>query len=179
MLASYGGGSLNASGVLLAMLSNFAFSARPFLAKRLKGHEVGKKLDDIEVFLAVMCVAVAFLPVAVVVVEGRAALAAARRLWAAGDAGGFMLDTLLSGLGFFMYQFAQLRVMSQLAPLTFSVLTPISKAFMIVACALYFGDPFGATNLAGVGVTTAGVLLFAMAKRADAKQAASYARKEK
>mmetsp|Transcript_21780 Transcript_21780/g.61870 ORF Transcript_21780/g.61870 Transcript_21780/m.61870 type:complete len:319 (+) Transcript_21780:159-1115(+) len=171
VLASHGGGNATAGGVFLALLSNFAFSARPFLAKRLKGNELGKKLDDLEVFLAVTGLGAAALPPAVALLEGAALVEAAGRLWAAGDCARFAADVSLSGAAFFLYQFAQLRVMSQLAPLSFSVLTPVSKASMIVACALYFGDPFGASNAVGVAVSTAGVLLFASVKRAHAQEA--------
>lgn len=171
VLASRGGGALTAGGVFFAVLSNFAFSARPFLAKRLKQDEAGKKLDDLEVFLAVMCVAGAVLPSAVALFEGPTLLPTARRLRATGDSEGFMADILLSGVSFFLYQFAQLRVMSQLAPLTFSVLTPMSKASMIVICAVYFADPFGLSNVVGVVISTVGVLLFTAAKRASARKA--------
>jgi hypothetical protein len=36
-----------------------------------------------------------------------------------------------------------LQIMSKLTALEFSILTPIIKAFVIMACAVWFGDDFG------------------------------------
>eukprot|EP00933_Yihiella_yeosuensis_P029862 TRINITY_DN23514_c0_g1_i2.p2 TRINITY_DN23514_c0_g1~~TRINITY_DN23514_c0_g1_i2.p2 ORF type:complete len:100 (+),score=17.99 TRINITY_DN23514_c0_g1_i2:55-354(+) len=67
------------------------------------------------------------------------------------------------------------KVMSKLGPLAFSVLTPIVKAFMIVACSLYFGDPFGFLSAIGVAISTGGGYLFTLAKNADAESKAAVA----
>lgn len=178
VLASHGGGQLSATGISLALLSNFAFSARPFLAKSLKSYDATKALDSAEVFLGVMLVAIASLPLAVILLEGRKLLAASDRLLASGEAVVYLRDVFMSGVSFFLYQYGQFKVMSQLAPLTFSVLTPTSKAVLIISCAVYFGEPFGISNLAGVGLASAGVFLFALAKSRDSQKVVSQGKKE-
>jgi len=164
VLASHGGGSMTLSGVCLAMLSNFGFSARPFLARRLKARP-GRQLDDTAVFFNVTCIATALLVFAALLVEGPSLLPTAQRLRAGGEEARFGADLLLSGSSFFVYQYSQLVVMSRVDALTFSVLTPISKASMIVACALYFGDALNRPNILGIVVVATATLLFAAAKR--------------
>lgn len=168
ILASHGGGDLTTAGVILAILSNFGFSARPFLAQRVKKSAACEGLSDTALFLHVMLVAAVLLPPAALLAEGRALPANMQELASSGMTNQFVTDVVLSGMSFFIYQFAQLVVMSRLAPLTFSVLTPLTKASMIVACAMYFGDPFGSKNVAGVVISTLGMFSFSAAKRADA-----------
>lgn len=180
VLASKGGGAVTVAGVALALLSNFGFCARPYLTQRLKEHH-GRQLNQNSVFFNVMLLGTGMLLCAVILIE-RGAIATAYEDLGSKDGGaglqGFLLDTFRSGVSFFFYQLAQFKVMSQLNPLTFSVLTPVSKALMIVVCALYFGDPFGVSNASGIAITTVGVLLFAAAKRSGNAAAAAASSKK-
>lgn len=79
--------------------------------------------------------------------------------------------------------------MSKLTPLEFSILTPIVKAFVIICCAIWFGDDFGVQvwsglflvvesrflqicclqSAIGVAVSLGGGYAFTVAKQAAAK----------
>merc|ERR1740121_1567017 len=129
-------------------------------------------------FFNITAVAVALLPPFVLTFEGSAAPTAFRDLDASGTLAQFAWFVAVSSAFFFAYQFTQLKVMSQLSPLEFSVLTPIVKAFMIVACSLYFRDEFGVTSAIGVFISTFGGYLFTVAKQKEAARKAAAAAKK-
>jgi len=173
IVASQRGGDLTAAGVTLAVLSNFGFSARPFLVKKVKKSAACAELSDTARFLHVMVVASALLLPAALLVEGWTLPATMRRLASFGERSQFVADVVLSSVSFCICQFVQLIVMSQMAPLSFSVLTPCTKASMIVACYLYFDGPFDFQNAAGVVITTLGMFLFNAAKSNDDAEGAA------
>jgi len=74
----------------------------------------------------------------------------------------------LSGAGFFVYQFSQMVLMTRMSTIAFSIVTPMSKAFIIVSCAIYFAEGLSLLNMAGVAISTAGVLLFSAVRRHEA-----------
>jgi len=166
-LASFKGGLPSATGVALAMLSNICFCCRPLFSKKLEA-DPSNKLDAVGQFFNITLVAVALLPPFVIGFEGSTAPSAMRSLEASGTFTSFLWSVVVSSVFFFVYQFTQLKVMSQLSPLEFSVLTPIVKAFMIVSCSLYFGDAFGVTSAIGVVISAFGGYLFTLAKQQDA-----------
>jgi len=165
-MASHGGGTLSGIGVLLAGLSNFGFSSRPFLAQRLS-RVPGRQLDSTSVFFNVMCIGVVVLLCTLSLAEGSKLLPAMQQLQHEGKIKSFWWNLVCSGTGFFLYQLSQINLMSRMSAITFSVITPMSKAFVIVSCALYFGDPMSGFNITGVAISTIGVLLFTAARRAD------------
>ncbi|CAE8641869.1 unnamed protein product [Polarella glacialis] len=179
-LASFRGGVLSAAGICLALLSNVSFCGRPFFTQQLKLRKSENPLDDLGVFFNVTFVATLTLPVFVFLFEGTLIQSAVQRLSEEGVLVQFGADMMMSSIFFFLYQFIQLMVMSKLTPLAFSVLTPVVKAFMIVACSLHFGDPFGLLSAVGVAISCGGGYLFTLARGADGTRAASTeSRKEK
>lgn len=172
VLASFKGGVLSVLGISLALVSNLSFCGRPFFTQQLKQHK-DNKLNDLGVFFNVTSVAVLVLPAFVFLLEGSEISPQLQQLSAAGQLSQYAGDLLGSSIFFFLYQLTQLIVMSKLTPLAFSVLTPVVKAFMIVACSLYFGDPFGILSALGVVVSTSGGYLFTLARSAEGKKAKS------
>lgn len=170
-LASFTGGIPSVSGVALAMMSNVCFCLRPVFTKQLEAHST--KMDAVAQFFNVTLVATVLLPPFVLGFEGATAPSALRGLGVAGTLPLFVWHVLVSSLFFFFYQFTQLKVMSQLSPLEFSVLTPIIKAFMIVACSLHFGDQFGLTSAIGIAISTTGGYLFTVARNAETQRKAA------
>jgi drug/metabolite transporter (DMT)-like permease len=154
-------GGLSAIGVVTACLSTVSFCVRPFCLERLQG-----AVQDLDLFFHVTVLASMTLPWIVLLLEGRKI---GHALFDQPVDMVFAVDVTLSSVCFFLYQYLQLRVMVQLSPLSFSVLTPVVKAVMIVACSLYFGDPFGWYSLLGVLTTTGGGYLFSVFSKSDAK----------
>ena len=184
MLACGAGGALSVPGVLLALASNVSFSGRPFFVQRLKALQAvsadDKQLDKTAEFFNVTFASILMLPAAMVLLEGPADVMAPalQRLAREGRLGTFVCDVALSSLFFFLYQLSQMVIMSRLPPLAFSVLTPVVKSFMIVGCALVFGDTFTAWSALGVGVSASGGYLFSRAMAAEKKLAAEAAAKQ-
>ena len=199
MLACGAGGALSVPGVLLALASNVSFSGRPFFVQRLKALQQASaaadddddngngnnsngngKLDKTAEFFNVTFASILMLPAAMVLLEGPVDVMAPalQRLAREGRLGTFVCDVALSSLFFFLYQLSQMVIMSRLPPLAFSVLTPVVKSFMIVGCALVFGDTFTAWSALGVGVSASGGYLFSRAMAAEKKRAAEAAAKQ-
>jgi solute carrier family 35 protein E1 len=161
LLASSGGtfaNSLSMYGVLLACCSNASFCFRPFVLHTLKHRKQGEPLDDVLVFFNVTVIAsFIILPVCVAFLEG---MALAKAFGGGQFSLSFWGNVWMSSISFFCYQFTQLKIMSLVDPLTFSILTPVVKAIMIVTCSWYFGDSFGLLSALGVITTTGGGYLF-------------------
>jgi len=165
------GAAFSMLGVVLAALSNVGFASRPFLAQTLAARST-VKLDSTSVFFNAMCIGVALMSLSTAALEGRSVLEAVDRLRSSGDLAHFATRLALSSVGFFIYQFSQMVLMTKMSPVAFSVVTPMSKAFVIVACALYFGEGMSLLNIAGVSISTFGILLFTLVRRADNAAAA-------
>ncbi|CAE7572180.1 PPT1 [Symbiodinium natans] len=160
-MASLTTGSFSATGICFAMVSNVAFCCRSFSLQRLRRNP-HNKLDDLAVFFNVSWTATVALPFLQVPLEGAQVLPS---LQALGDRRWiFAMDLLASSVFFFLYQFVQLLVMTQLSPLAFSVLTPVVKALMIVVLTLYYGDEMSPLSALGVVLSVAGGYLFTLAK---------------
>ena len=155
-------GHPSVTGISLAMLSNVGFCCRPYLLKKIKAYRTrdGKSIQSMNIFFHVVAIASLFLPFVVVVSEGRIITEAASRITNWKDHCQFFVDLVVASLSFFLYQYIQLVIMSTLNPLSFSVLTPIVKAIVIVTCALCFGEKFGIWSAIGVTVTTGGGYAF-------------------
>jgi drug/metabolite transporter (DMT)-like permease len=184
--------ALSLNGILLAGLSNICFCTRPFVLHAMKhnqqsassvsptkiipngnGHSCTQKprsqeQDDLYIFFTVTALAAFFiLPGLVWILEGGMLERYYGYLYSKvlyeHD---FLVSIVTACLGFFAYQYTQLRVMSLVSPLAFSILTPVIKAVMIVLCSLYFGDPLGIWQFVGVVTTTSGGYWFTMTKTA-------------
>merc|ERR1712232_931138 len=102
--------------------------------------------DSNSIFFNVMCIGCVLNIMLLPLTEGPSHL----RLAVAGlldnpvHARAFLIELWLSGANFFLYQLAQIKLMSKMSAINFSVITPMSKAFVIVSCALYFGEHMSA-----------------------------------
>jgi len=175
ILASVSGGehpksSISSPAVLLACLSNVGFCFRSIFLHQMKRHPVAirSRPNDLLVFFNVVLIACLVLPFAVLTLEGESIIEAIVNYenFGNGELFAFLVDSLLSSVSFFVYQFLQIQVMSTLSPLAFSILTPVIKVIMMVSCSWYFRDPFGILNAVGVLITTGGGYLFTTIKAA-------------
>mmetsp|Transcript_30922 Transcript_30922/g.92859 ORF Transcript_30922/g.92859 Transcript_30922/m.92859 type:complete len:320 (-) Transcript_30922:124-1083(-) len=167
LLASFKGGMEGLpplTGVTLAMLSNMCFCLRAVFKHKVNKHPDKNAVDAIGLFFNICCVAIALLPPFVFLFEGDVLEAELRQLQADGTLWAFVSQVLASSVFFFLYQFSQLNVMSALTPLEFSILTPIIKAFVIMFCAVWFGDDFGLQSAVGVVVSLGGGYAFSLAR---------------
>eukprot|EP00037_Helgoeca_nana_P037020 m.14173 g.14173 ORF g.14173 m.14173 type:complete len:319 (-) comp8301_c0_seq2:285-1241(-) len=170
LLASFKGGTAGLPpliGVALAMFSNMCFCLRPIFKHKLQAHPDKDAVDSIGLFFNICCVAVVLLPPFVLLFEGGLLRAELEQLSDAGMLWTFGWNVFMSSIFFFLYQFTQLIIMSKLTALEFSILTPIIKAFVIMACAVWFGDDFGVQSAVGVLVSLGGGYAFTLAKQAE------------
>lgn len=184
-LARPSSGGLSVPGILLAALSNVCFCVRPFVLHKMKEkrsfmistnddastiqtfRNTSKEQDDLYTFLQVTTIAAIFiLPPLVWFKEGQLLGQYYGSLYSKLDRN-FLVQILGSSLGFFSYQYTQLRVMSLISPLAFSILTPVIKASMILLCSAYFGDAFSFQQILGVAITAGGGYWFTQTKSKD------------
>ena len=178
--------ALSPPGIALACLSNVCFCVRPFFMKQFKRqHQPQLQKDkggggdgggggndkDTLLFFNVTFLASLVLPL-VVLVSGE--LRHLVNFWKHTTKSLFFLKNIfVSSFFFFCYQWIQLKIMSALSPLAFSILTPVVKAIMIGLCSWYFGDPFTIWSAVGVLATTGGGYLFSRYQKGTTKSATS------
>lgn len=165
-------------GFLTAMLSNVAFAARNVMATKTGGvgqmgeDNVTRKTNQLAV-LTFVATAV-LLPVALILPGGLLSFGSA---WNAAIATGMAPMKLasllgLSGFYFFMYQLSSFWVLSQVPPITHSVLNTLKRVVIIVISILVFHTPVTPMSAAGTATAIGGVLLYSLTK-------AHYSKKEK
>jgi solute carrier family 35 protein E1 len=177
--------TVSPQGIVLACLSNICFCVRPFFMKQLQNklqlqgnNNTTKDEDDVDtkIFFNVTLLASLVLPCLVVTTT--------RELhddvfWKEKESTPLLRELfkniLWSSFFFFWYQWTQLKVMSVLSPLAFSILTPVIKAVMIGLCSWYFGDPFTIWSAIGVASTTGGGYLFSKFQKTSNAAAAATA----
>jgi len=170
--------SFSMFGFVMAMLSNVAFAARNVMAAKTGGvgqmgeDNVTRKTNQLAV-LTFVATAV-LLPVALILPGGLRDFGSA---WNAAIASGMAPAKLgsllgLSGFYFFMYQLSSFWVLSQVPPITHSVLNTLKRVVIIVISIIVFRTPVTPMGMAGTATAIFGVLLYSLTK-------AHYSKKEK
>jgi len=170
-LASSSELSFTMFGFLTAMASNFCFVTRNVLATKLGSvgdmgtDKTERKTNQLAV-LTMVATAVLF-PIALVLPGGLLSIPAA---WQGAIAKGVLADKLAymmatSGFYFFMYQLSSFWVLSQVPPITHSVLNTLKRVVIIVVSIVVFGTPV--TTMGSIGTATAigGVMLYTVTKK--------------
>merc|ERR1712194_126411 len=140
---------------------------------------MGTKLSSESSFFNAMLIGTAMFVVGTAAFEYRKLPDAWAQLQADGLTTTFVQHLALSAVGFFFYQFAQMVLMSKMSAVTISVMTPSTKAFVIICCALYFGETVGLKSLTGLLQLMGGVLMFAIVRRWDTADASMGAPQKK
>lgn len=169
-LASSSELSFTMFGFLTAMLSNFAFSARNVLATKFGSvgdmgtDKTERKTNQLAVLTIVATLVL--LPIALVIPGG---LLSAPAAWQAALKKGVSPNHLLylmasSGFHYFMYQLSSFWVLSQVPPITHSVLNTLKRVVIIVVSILVFRTPVTAQSALGTATAIGGILLYSVTK---------------
>merc|ERR1712232_432785 len=75
-----------------------------------------------------------------------------------------------SGFHFFMYQLSSFWVLSQVPPITHSVLNTLKRVVIIVVSIVVFRTPVTRMSLIGTGTAIGGVLLYSLTKNYYSKK---------
>jgi len=158
-----------------AMASNFFFVLRNVLS--VKNGSVGQMGDDLITrktnqlcILTIVATAVLF-PLALLLPGGIRDFGAA---WAVAlkktSLSNLVYMFLASGFHFFMYQMSSFWVLSQVPPITHSVLNTLKRVVIIIVSIIVFRNPVTAQGAAGTAIAIGGVLLYSLTKAKFAKK---------
>eukprot|EP00929_Paragymnodinium_shiwhaense_P071641 TRINITY_DN363_c0_g1_i4.p1 TRINITY_DN363_c0_g1~~TRINITY_DN363_c0_g1_i4.p1 ORF type:complete len:434 (+),score=115.12 TRINITY_DN363_c0_g1_i4:109-1410(+) len=158
-----------------AMASNFFFVTRNVLATKLGG--VGQMGEDMitrktnQLCVLTMVATAVLFPVALCLPGGLLSVGPAWELALQRTSLGNLCYMLLaSGFHFFMYQMSSFWVLSQVPPITHSVLNTLKRVVIIIVSILVFRNPVTAQGAAGTGVAIGGVLLYSLTKAKFSKK---------
>jgi len=86
-------------------------------------------------------------------------------------------NVVLSGFFFYLYNELAFMFLSEVGPVTSSVMNTAKRVIVIVASAIVFGEPMDRNTKLGAAVAVSGVFLYSLAEEADKKaQAAAKAK---
>jgi len=177
-LASTSELSFTTFGFLTAMASNFAFVTRNVLAAKLGGvgdmgeDQTERKTNQLAVLTAVAACVV--FPIALLMPGGLLSFPSAwQRALATGmPAAKLMKMMATSSFYFFMYQLSSFWVLSQVPPITHSVLNTLKRVVIIVVSIMVFRTPTSMKNAVGTMLAVSGVLLYSLTKKYYSKKEA-------
>lgn len=156
-------------GFLMAMGSNFCFSARSICAKMLKT-ELGRSMDNASLFLHVNAYGVALLLPAVLLVEGPVLLSILR------ESGSTARLFLLNGMLYFVNNQMNFLVLEKVDAVTHGLINCGRRVANIGFAIVWFGIPVTLYNGLGIFLALLGALLYMKAKQMDASPHASQGR---
>eukprot|EP00444_Apocalathium_aciculiferum_P003949 CAMPEP_0183399032 /NCGR_PEP_ID=MMETSP0370-20130417/11649_1 /TAXON_ID=268820 /ORGANISM="Peridinium aciculiferum, Strain PAER-2" /LENGTH=444 /DNA_ID=CAMNT_0025580121 /DNA_START=55 /DNA_END=1389 /DNA_ORIENTATION=+ len=183
-LASSSELSFTMFGFATAMASNFAFVTRNVLATKFgstgdMGTEMIERKTNQLAVLTIVATAIVF-PLALLLPGG---LLTAPAAWSAAIAKGIPAGKLAmlmttSSFYFFMYQLSSFWVLSQVPPITHSVLNTLKRVVIIIISIFVFKTPVTPQSAAGTSIAIGGVLLYTVTKNYYSKKAKEAKAKE-
>lgn len=171
-LSCYHNEDFNVYGFLLAAASNFCFSGRAVLAKKLHVN-YPDSLDEINLFAYISLIGLVFLVPITALYEGSALVELYNN---PGDsfqlnnsifAGSFLMLFLINGSMFAVYNLMSYVVLKHTDLVTHSVLNCFRRVFIIVFTSVYFGLHLSMFNMTGISIAVVGVMLFGYFRAAE------------
>lgn len=107
---------------------------------------------------SIMC-----LPVSLAL-EGSAVIPTIEALKTSGKLGVFALQTLLSGVFYYLYNEVAFLALDNVAPVTHALGNTIKRVVIILTSVLVFGTKMTAQGVLGSSIAIGGVLLYSLAK---------------
>ena len=152
-------------GFTYALLSNFCFSTRAVIAKRLNLHHKGS-MDEISLFYHISVIGLFILIPSMLWLEGKYAL---HRLVYNLDADDIDLIFILivNGCVYTSYNILSFLVLSRTNLITHAVLNVFRRVFIILFTVYYFDVKMSSFNFLGIFIAVGGVLSFAYSKSRD------------
>jgi len=168
-LASASELSFTTFALMTAMASNVFFALRNVIASKtgkvgdMGDGDITRKSNQLCV-LTIVATSVLF-PAVLVIPGGLLSFGSA---WTSAlektSASNLTYMFLASGFHFFMYQLSSFWVLSQVQPITHSVLNTLKRVVVIVASIIVFRNPVTFQGALGTGIAIGGVLLYVLTK---------------
>lgn len=171
-ISCYNDDSFNLVGFLLAAASNFCFSTRAVLARKM-ALQFPDGIDDITMFAMISSQGLMFLVPITLVVEGKSII---ELLFSDSSSSSNHGDTSLTMLGavlftngvlFAVYNLVSYLVLRRSDLITHSVLNAFRRVFIILFTTYFFNNVISNFNVMGILIATGGVVLFGYSKSLD------------
>lgn len=172
----YNDDSFNLLGFILAAASNFCFSTRAVLARKMN-LQFPDGIDDITMFAMISSQGLVFLAPITLLVEGSTILNTIYDPPKSGDGAFSMESTLLfgvllvNGFMFALYNLVSYLVLRRSDLITHSVLNAFRRVFIILFTTYFFNNVLSAFNVLGIAIAIVGVVLFGYSKSLDKPKA--------
>lgn len=157
--------SFHVYGFIYALLSNFCFSTRAVIAKRLNIHHKGS-MDEISLFYHISRIGLLILIPAMLWLEGQYAVKRLVYEFSAEDAE-ILVIMVVNGAAYTLYNILSFLVLSRTNLITHAVLNVFRRVFIILFTVYYFDVRMSSFNLLGIFIAVVGVLSFAYSKSRD------------
>lgn len=147
-----------------AMVSNVASASRGIVGKMTMGKPQGQNMNAANLY-AVMTIlsSIMCLPV-FLAIEGSAIIPTINAIKSAGKLELLTVQTLLSGLFYYLYNEVAFLALDNVAPVTHALGNTIKRVVIILTSVIVFGSTMTTQGAIGSAIAIGGVLLYSLAK---------------
>ena len=153
-----------------AMLSNVASASRGIVGKVTMGQSIGQNMNATNLYSVLTILAtILLLPIAIIL-EGNAFIPTLNALFEAGSGKTYVIQTVLAGLFYYLYNEVAFLCLDNVAPVTHALGNTIKRVVIIIASVLAFGTKMTTQGIIGSSTAIFGVLLYSLAKSKFSKK---------
>lgn len=148
-----------------AMVSNVASAYRGIVGKSALGKSQGKNMNAANVYgvmtilSTLLCLPISF------AIEAKYILPSLQAIAAAGKTKELIIQTLLSGFFYYLYNEVAFLTLDNVAPVTHAIGNTIKRIVIIVTSVLVFGSTMTMQGILGSAIAIGGVFLYSLAKQ--------------
>lgn len=149
-----------------AMISNIASAMRGIVGKKTLGKPIGKNMNAANVYgIMTILSTIICLPICLAI-EGKNLIPTWKAVSAAGNGKELLVQALLSGFFYYLYNEVAFLALDNVAPVTHAIGNTIKRVVIIIASVVVFKTPMSMQGIIGSTIAILGVLLYSLAKNA-------------
>jgi len=147
-----------------AMLSNVASASRGIVGKLQMGKPIGKNMDATNLYAVMTILASLILAPFALAKEGKLIKPVVDALISSGKFKPVAIQTVLSGLYYYLYNEVAFLCLDNVAPVTHALGNTIKRVVIILTSVLFLGSKMSTQGAIGSAIAILGVLLYSIAK---------------
>ena len=147
-----------------AMVSNVASASRGIVGKKSMGKPIGQNMDAVNLYAVMTILSTAIMVPVFLAMEGTQIAPVLQSIAAAGKMKTLVIETLLSGIFYYLYNEVAFLALDNVAPVTHALGNTIKRVVIIIASVLVFGTKMTSQGVLGSSIAIGGVLLYSLAK---------------
>lgn len=147
-----------------AMVSNIASASRGIVGKMSMGKPQGQNMGATNLYAVMTILATLILAPFALAKEGTLIMPVVNALKASGKLQSVAIETLMSGLYYYLYNEVAFMALDNVAPVTHALGNTIKRVVIILTSVLVLGSKMSTQGAIGSGIAIFGVLLYSLAK---------------